>query len=119
MATSTFRDLCLGPRIVGMMLRNLSTWEIRNPPKTVIGNVQTAEIVPNMKASKHTSEVLPSMKQKEPIQVIPPTAQPPKKELIQLTSRSLQLKPGVQTSEHDVLGKVDLLGYAKSDPKDQ
>ena len=44
-----------------MMLKNLSAWEVRIPPKTVISNVQVAEIVPNMKALKYASKVLPSM----------------------------------------------------------
>ena len=82
MAISTYGDLCPGSRRVGMMLRNLSAWEVRIPPKTVIGNVQMAEIVPNMKALKHTSEVLPSKEQKEPSQVSWPTClNSPKKEL--------------------------------------
>ena len=58
MASSTYG--VSGSRRVGMMLRNLSAQEVRIPPKTVIGNVQTAEIIPNMKAIKHTSKVLPS-----------------------------------------------------------
>ena len=52
-----------------MMLWNLSACEVRIPPKTVIGNVQMAEIVPNMKALDHTHEVLPLKEQKEPSQV--------------------------------------------------
>ena len=59
MATSTYGDLHPGSINVGMMLRNLSTQEVRIPPTTVIGNVQMTEIVPNMKAFKHASEVLP------------------------------------------------------------
>ena len=50
MATSTCVDLHPGMRRVGIMLMNLSACEVRIPPKTEIGNVQTAEIVPNMKA---------------------------------------------------------------------
>ena len=38
--------------------------EVRIPPKTVIGNVQTAEIAPNMKAHDHTYEVLPLEEQR-------------------------------------------------------
>ena len=57
--TSTYRDLCPGSRGSGMMLQHLSAHEVKIPPKTVIGNVQTAEIVPNMKALNHTCEVLP------------------------------------------------------------
>ena len=40
MATSTYGDLCPGSRNVGMMLQNLSTHEVRIPPRTIIGSVQ-------------------------------------------------------------------------------
>ena len=49
MAASTYGDLCPGSRWVGMVLRNLSTWKVQIPPKTMIGNGQTAEVVPNLK----------------------------------------------------------------------
>ena len=65
MVTSTYRDLCPGSKRVGMMLWNLSAWEVRVPPRTVIDNVQMAEIVHNMNALKPTNEVLPSKKQEE------------------------------------------------------
>ena len=79
MATSTYGDLHPGSRIVGIMLRNLSAWEVGIPPKTVISNVQAAEIVPNMKAPKDASEVLPSMEQTEPSWVSQPTCLTPLK----------------------------------------
>ena len=79
MATNTYGDLHPGSRRVGMMLRNLPAQDIRRPPKTVISNVQAAEIVLNMKAPKQTSEVLPSMEQTEPSWVSQPTClNPPK-----------------------------------------
>ena len=78
MVTSTHGDLCSGSRRVGMMLRNLSAQEVRIPPKTVISNVQAAEIVPNMKTPKYASKVLPSMEQTELSWVGQPTAHPPK-----------------------------------------
>ena len=62
-ATGTYGDLHPGSRRVGMMLQNLSVQEVRIPPKTIIGNVQMAEIVPNVKALKPTSEVLPLKEQ--------------------------------------------------------
>ena len=58
MATGTYRDLCPSSRRVGMMLQNLSACEVKIPPKTVVSNVQKAEIVPNMKALTHACEVL-------------------------------------------------------------
>ena len=64
MATSTYGDLHPGSKREDMIMQNLSVWEVRVPPKTVIGNVQMVEIVPNMKAFKLTSKVLPSREQK-------------------------------------------------------
>ena len=58
MATSTYGDVCPDPRRVGMVLGDLSVQEIRIPPKTVIGNVQTAEIIPHTKVLEHTGEIL-------------------------------------------------------------
>ena len=52
-----------------MVLRNISAQEVRIPVKTVIGNVQTAEIIPNMRALEHTSETLPTKEQKEMSQI--------------------------------------------------
>ena len=63
MATSFYIDLCPGARKMGMMW-NLSAQEVRMPPKTMICNVQMAEIVPNMKALNPTSDVLPLKEQK-------------------------------------------------------
>ena len=65
MATNTYRDLWPGSTWVGMVLRNFSTWEVQIPPKTVIGNVQMAEILPNLKVFKQTSKVLPLKEQVE------------------------------------------------------
>ena len=59
MATGTYGDPSPGSGKVGMMLRNLSAREVRFPHKSIIGNVQMAEIVLNMKAFKHTSDILP------------------------------------------------------------
>ena len=78
MATSTYGDLHPGSRRVCMMLRNLSAQEVRKPPKTIISNVQAAEIVSDMKAPSYTREVLHSMEQTEspwvgwPTCLIPP-----------------------------------------------
>ena len=66
MATSTCGDLCHGSRRVGMRLRNLSGWEVRILLKTIISNVQDAEIIPDIKASGYMGEVLPVMEQIEP-----------------------------------------------------
>ena len=86
MAISIYGDLHPGCSRVGMMLRNLSAWEGRILLKTVICNVQMAEIIPNMKALKCTSEVLPSKKQKELSQISQPIcSNSPEKELTQLT----------------------------------
>ena len=54
---------------MGIVLRNSSAGEVYVPPKTVIGNVQMAEIVLNMKALNRMCDVLPSEKQKELSQV--------------------------------------------------
>ena len=42
-ATNMYGDLCPGSWHVGMVLRNLSAQEVHIPPKTIIGNVQTAK----------------------------------------------------------------------------
>ena len=86
MATSTYGDLCPGSRLVGMVLRNLSIWEVQIPPKTVIGNVQMAEIVLNLKVFKQMSVVLPLKEQVEPSKVGRPNGSDlPEKELTWLT----------------------------------
>ena len=106
------------PPIKGMILRNLSAQEVRIPPKSVISNVQTAEIVPNMKAPKHTSEVLPPMEQTitgQPAYLINTS----KGSLSGQPHMSLQFEPHNPTLEHDVLEKMDLLGCTKWDLKDQ
>ena len=58
MATSTYVDLCPGSQHVGMVLRNLSAREVCIPPKTDIGNVQTAAKVPDWEMLGHTGEDL-------------------------------------------------------------
>ena len=69
MATNTYSDLHPGSRRVGMMLQNLSPQEVRITPKTIIGNVQMAVKVPDMKALEPTSEVLSLKVQKGPSEV--------------------------------------------------
>ena len=114
MATSTYGDLCHSSRRVGMMLQNISTNEVRIPPKTEIGNVQMAEIVPAMKVFNQMHEGLPLEKQKETSRVSQPTClNCPQNEL---TPVSPQLEPDGLASEHDVLNKVDLLGCTKCRP---
>ena len=119
MATSTYGDLHPCSRRVGIMLRNLCTWEVRIPPKNVISNVQAAQIVPNMKTPKYASEILPSMEQTELSWVTQPTCSPPKNELTWPSPISLQLEWGDTTLEHNVLDKVDLSGCTKWDSKNQ
>ena len=118
MATSIYGDHP-GSRRVGMMLWNLSAHEVRIPSKTVIGKVQTAKIVPNVKTPDHTSEVLPLEEQKGPLQVSPIAQMYPK---MSWPGQSLYLhswEPDVLTSEHDVLEKVDPSVCTKWDPEDQ
>ena len=111
MATNTYGDLCLCSRCVGMVMRNLSAWEVQIPPKTVMGNLQMAEIVPNLKVFKQMSAVLPPKEQAEPLKVGQPySSNSPEKELTCAIPTSLQLGPDVQTPGHDVLEKVNLLG---------
>ena len=118
MATSTYRDLHPGFRRVGMMLQNLSACEFRIPPRTIISNVQAAEIVLNLKAPNYTSKVLPSTEQTELSRVSWNTCLASlETELTQPTPVSLQLELGDLTLEHDMLNKVDLLGCMKWDPK--
>ena len=91
-----------------------------DPPKTVIGNVQTVEIVPDLKVFEQTSEVFPSKEQAEPSKVSWPNgSNSPEKGLTWLTLTSLKLGPDVSTPEHDIVKKVDLLGCAEWDPADQ
>ena len=63
MATNTYGDLCPGSRCMGMVLRNLSTWKVHIPPKSIIGNVQTAEKVPHWEMPGHIREDLPLKEQ--------------------------------------------------------
>ena len=107
----TYGDLCPGSRRVAMMLRNLSAMEVRIPAKTVIRNVQAANIVSNMLTPKFTSETFPSTEQTESSLVgWLNCLTPSENELTWLTSISFQLKPVGSTLEYDVLDKVDLLG---------
>ena len=66
MATSTHGDLCPGSRWVWIVLRNLSTQELQISPKTVIGSVQKAKTIPNLKVFKQMTTVLLSKEQVEP-----------------------------------------------------
>ena len=118
MVTSNYGDLHQGSRSVGMMLQNLSAQEVRVPTKTVIGNVQMAEIVPNMKALRPTSDVLPLKEQKGLSEVgWSSCSNSPENEVTQPTPISLQLELGVAISEHTVFVKVDSWGCIKWDPK--
>ena len=120
MATSTHGDIYPGSRRVGMMLHCLSAHEVRIPPKSVIDNIQTTEVVPNMKALDWMCKILPSEKQKESSWVGQPTClNSPKNELIWPTPISLQFEPGVMALEHNVLNKVNLLGCIEWNPEDQ
>ena len=119
MATSTSGNLHPGSRRVGMMLRNLSAWEVRIPPNRVISYVQAAKIVTNVKVPKCTGKVLPSMEQTEPSCIGQPTCFSPQNEWTHLTLISPQLELDDPTSECDMLDKVDLSGCTKWDPKDQ
>ena len=72
----------------------------------MIGNVQTAEIIPNMRALEHTSETLPTKEQKEMSQISwPDCSESPEKDLTRLTPTSLQLELSVLILEHDLLEK--------------
>ena len=66
MATITYGDLPPGSRRIGIVLMNLPACEVRIPPRAVIGNVQAAKLIQNMKVPNYTSKVLPSMEQMEP-----------------------------------------------------
>ena len=59
MATNMSGDLCTGSKHVGMVLRNLSAWEVHIPPKTVISNVYAAKKVPDWEVLGHTRKDLP------------------------------------------------------------
>ena len=119
MATNTYGDLCPGSWHVGMVLRNLSTQEVCIPPKTVIGNIQTAEKVPDLEIFSHTNE-FPLKEQEEPSKAGQTNGPNPlEKEVTQLTPMSPQLELEVPTLEPDVLGMITLLGCAEWDPKDQ
>ena len=63
MVTSTYGNLCPGSRWRGIILQNLLTQEVQIPPKTVIGNVQKAKVVPNLKVFGPASLVLPLKEQ--------------------------------------------------------
>ena len=58
MSTNTYGDLYHGSRRVGMMLRNLFACEVGIPHRTVIGNVQASEIVPNKKVLNKKALIL-------------------------------------------------------------
>ena len=120
MATSTYRDLFAGSRRVGMVLQNLSNWEVQIPPKTVISNVQMAKVVPDLKLFEPASLVLPQKEQVEWSKVSHSDgSKSHEKELTQLTPISPPLGPNVPTLGHDILKKVNLLGCAEWDPSDQ
>ena len=65
MATNTYEDLCPGSKCVGMVLKNLSAREVCIPPKTVIGNVQTAEKVPDWEMLSNNGKDPPPKEQGE------------------------------------------------------
>ena len=65
LATSTYGDLCPGFRQVGMVVQNVSMWVVWIPPKTVIGNVQMVEVVPNFPIFEQTSVIPPQEEQAE------------------------------------------------------
>ena len=119
MATSTYGDLCLGSRPIEIVLRNLSAREVCFPPKTVIGNVQTAEQVPDWEMLSHTGEDLPPKKWGEPSKVGWTSGpNPSEKGVTQQNPQSPLSEFEVPTLEHNVLEKVDLLGYAEWDSED-
>ena len=64
-------ELCPGSKCFVMVLRNLSAWEVCIPPKTVIGNVQTATKVPDREVLSHTGGDLPTKEQEELSKVWP------------------------------------------------
>ena len=120
MATNTYGDLCPDSRQVRMVLSNLSALEFWIPSKTVIGNVQMAEIVPDLNVFKQTGVVLLLKKQVELFKVSSSNgSNSPEKELTQPTPIFLQSGLDVPTPEQDVLKKVDLFGCAELDPMDQ
>ena len=82
MVTSTYGDLCPCSRQVGMALQNLSAQEVQIPPKTAIGNVQMAEVVPDQKGSEPTGPILSQKEQAEQSKVSQSTgSESPEKEL--------------------------------------
>ena len=103
-----------------MVLQNLSARVVQIPPKTVKGNVQMAEVVPNLKVFEQTSMVPLQKEWVEQSKLsCPNRSNSPEKELTQPTPKSLQSGPNVPTPEHDVLVKVTLLGCAEQNPSDQ
>ena len=118
MATNTYRDLCPHSRCMEMVLRSLVAWEVRVPPKTVIGRIHMVENVPDGILLNHIGEDLPPSKWRE----LPEVSQTSSPELLEKkvtwpTHGSSQSE--VPTLESDVLGRVDLSGYADWDPEDQ
>ena len=98
MASSTYMDLCPGSRGVGIVLWNLSSWEVPIPPKTVIANIQIAEVTANLRVFKLAGLVLPHKEQMEWSRVAQSDgSESPEKEVTQLTSMSPPLEPTVPT----------------------
>ena len=117
MATSPYRDLWTGSSWVGMVLWNLLAQEVQIPPKTVIDNVQMAEVVPSLKGSKPCrpsplSEGAGRMIKGKPIWWL----WIPWKKLIWPTPISPPSGLNVPTQGCDVLEQADLLGCAKIGP---
>ena len=83
----------------------------------MLGNVQTAEVVPDLKVFEQLS-VVPPQKEQPKLGKLS-NSHPPEKELAQLTPISLQSGLSVQTLEHAILKKVDLSVCTKWDPADQ
>ena len=120
MATKTYGDLCPGSKHMGIVLRNFSMREVCIPPKTVIGNVQTAEksligkcsaimVRTLLQGSRGNYQRSTRLAVQIPWKKRWPS-QPPKSSCSELE---------VPTLEHDVLGKVYMLGCTEWDLKDQ
>ena len=102
-ATSTYGDLCPGSRWVGMVLRNFSAMEVWIPAKTVTGNVQMAEVVPDLKVFKQSSMVPPQKDQPEVSWLS--YSNPPEKELAWPSTISPQLGLSVPETHHPWKGQ--------------